>query len=212
MLAGAAGDAVDTRGLTGFPQGYHWQDGGEPPGRLEVPAPGGPMRGSLWSERRDNISLYHCLSGCRRPSRLTDARSRRIGEGQHHGSSSRRTNVSASIRWRGVPVKNLDAIGDLLVGSGVGSQPSHRKHSLHRGRSCSPWHGQRVERLVSTRLGCDPRLMRTLLTNRDKNHRFPAEIISHDIWLYFRFCLSYRDAVQAPACLSSRLGRLVLLG
>jgi hypothetical protein len=29
--------------------------------------------------------------------------------------------------------------------------------------------------------------------NPDKNHRFPAEIISHAVWLYFRFCLSYRD-------------------
>jgi putative transposase len=26
-----------------------------------------------------------------------------------------------------------------------------------------------------------------------KNHRFPAEVISHGVWLYFRFCLSYRD-------------------
>jgi len=26
-----------------------------------------------------------------------------------------------------------------------------------------------------------------------KRHRFPAEIISHGVWLYFRFCLSYRD-------------------
>jgi hypothetical protein len=24
-------------------------------------------------------------------------------------------------------------------------------------------------------------------------HRFPEEIISHGVWLYFRFCLSYRD-------------------
>jgi hypothetical protein len=24
------------------------------------------------------------------------------------------------------------------------------------------------------------------------HHRFPAEIISHGIWLYYRFCLSYR--------------------
>jgi putative transposase len=29
--------------------------------------------------------------------------------------------------------------------------------------------------------------------NPYKNHRFPAEIISHSVWLYFRFCLSYRD-------------------
>src|SRR2546425_4782042 len=24
-------------------------------------------------------------------------------------------------------------------------------------------------------------------------HRFPAEIISHAVWLYHRFCLSFRD-------------------
>jgi putative transposase len=30
-------------------------------------------------------------------------------------------------------------------------------------------------------------------TNLYKRHRFPAEIISHCVWLYFRFCLSYRD-------------------
>jgi putative transposase len=29
--------------------------------------------------------------------------------------------------------------------------------------------------------------------NLYKRHRFPAEIISHGVWLYFRFCLSYRD-------------------
>jgi putative transposase len=28
--------------------------------------------------------------------------------------------------------------------------------------------------------------------NLYKNHRFPAEIISHAVWLYFRFCLSFR--------------------
>jgi hypothetical protein len=28
---------------------------------------------------------------------------------------------------------------------------------------------------------------------RYKHHRFPAEIISHGVWLYYRFCLSYRD-------------------
>jgi putative transposase len=32
--------------------------------------------------------------------------------------------------------------------------------------------------------------------DRYKNHRFPAEIISHAIWLYFRFCLSYRDVEE----------------
>jgi putative transposase len=29
-----------------------------------------------------------------------------------------------------------------------------------------------------------------------KNHRFPPEIISHAVWLYFRFCLSYRDVEE----------------
>lgn len=27
-------------------------------------------------------------------------------------------------------------------------------------------------------------------------HRFPAVIISHAVWLYFRFCLSYRDVQE----------------
>ena len=33
-------------------------------------------------------------------------------------------------------------------------------------------------------------------TNRYKNHRFPAEIISHAVWVYFRFCLSFRDVEE----------------
>jgi putative transposase len=32
--------------------------------------------------------------------------------------------------------------------------------------------------------------------NPYKNHRFPVEIISHAVWLYFRFCLSYRDVEE----------------
>ena len=35
-----------------------------------------------------------------------------------------------------------------------------------------------------------------VLTDRYKNHRFPAEIISRAVWLYFRFCLSYRDVEE----------------
>jgi putative transposase len=35
--------------------------------------------------------------------------------------------------------------------------------------------------------------------NRYKRHRFPAEIISHCAWLYFRFCLSYRDVEELMA-------------
>jgi putative transposase len=33
-------------------------------------------------------------------------------------------------------------------------------------------------------------------TNPYKHHRFPAEIISHGVWSYFRFCLSYRDVEE----------------
>jgi putative transposase len=32
--------------------------------------------------------------------------------------------------------------------------------------------------------------------HRYKNHRFPTEIISHAVWLYFRFCLSFRDVEE----------------
>jgi putative transposase len=34
------------------------------------------------------------------------------------------------------------------------------------------------------------------LTHPSKHHRFPAEIISDGVWLYFRFCLSYRDVEE----------------
>ena len=33
-------------------------------------------------------------------------------------------------------------------------------------------------------------------TERYKNHRFPGEIISHGVWLYSRFTLSYRDVAE----------------
>jgi putative transposase len=36
-------------------------------------------------------------------------------------------------------------------------------------------------------------------SNPYKRHRFPAEIISHGGWLYFRFCLSYRDVEELMA-------------
>ncbi len=29
-----------------------------------------------------------------------------------------------------------------------------------------------------------------------RRHRFPSEIISHSVWLYFRFALSYRDVEE----------------
>ena len=33
-------------------------------------------------------------------------------------------------------------------------------------------------------------------TTKYKNPRFPIEIISHAVWLYFRFCLSFRDVEE----------------
>ena len=33
-------------------------------------------------------------------------------------------------------------------------------------------------------------------TERYKNHRFPGEIISHGVWLYYRFTLRYRDVQE----------------
>jgi putative transposase len=32
-----------------------------------------------------------------------------------------------------------------------------------------------------------------------KGHRFPAEIIGHCVWLYFRFALSFRDVEDIMA-------------
>jgi putative transposase len=37
------------------------------------------------------------------------------------------------------------------------------------------------------------------MINPYKRHRFPAEIIGHCVWLYFRFCLSYRDIEEMMA-------------
>ena len=36
-------------------------------------------------------------------------------------------------------------------------------------------------------------------TNSYMRHRFPVEIINHCVWLYFRFCLSYRDVEELMA-------------
>jgi hypothetical protein len=62
----------------------------------------------------------------------------------------------------------------------------------------SPRHGivNLLSDLCSSRSVSDTRLMSTPLTHRDKNHRFPAGIIAHGVWLYFRFCLSYRDVEE----------------
>jgi putative transposase len=50
--------------------------------------------------------------------------------------------------------------------------------------------------LSSSRLVCDIHGISPRSINRYKHHRFPAEIISHGVWLYYRFCLSYRDVEE----------------
>jgi putative transposase len=35
-------------------------------------------------------------------------------------------------------------------------------------------------------------------TNPYKHHRFPAEILRHGVWLYFRFCLNCRGVEDLP--------------
>ena len=37
-----------------------------------------------------------------------------------------------------------------------------------------------------------------------KDYRFPVEIISRAVWLYLRFCLSFRDVEELPGTRSSR--------
>jgi putative transposase len=37
------------------------------------------------------------------------------------------------------------------------------------------------------------------INSRYHRHRFPAEIISHSVWLYFRFALSFRDVEEMLA-------------
>ena len=41
--------------------------------------------------------------------------------------------------------------------------------------------------------------------NTYKRHRFPPDIISYAVWLYYRFNLGHRDGtVLAPTCVLSR--------
>jgi putative transposase len=37
------------------------------------------------------------------------------------------------------------------------------------------------------------------ITASYRGHRFPPEIISHAVWLYHRFCLSFRDVEDLSA-------------
>ncbi len=56
---------------------------------------------------------------------------------------------------------------------------------------------QGIVNLLATRMVWQSCGMSTVTpATRCKNHRFPAEIISHAVWLYFRFCLSFRDVEE----------------
>jgi putative transposase len=39
-------------------------------------------------------------------------------------------------------------------------------------------------------------MKRNTITPNDKGFRFPPEIVSHAVWLYFRFSLSFRDVEE----------------
>lgn len=47
--------------------------------------------------------------------------------------------------------------------------------------------------MLTGKNGGDGTLSMTTSDTLSRRHRFPAEIISHCVWLYFRFSLSYRD-------------------
>jgi transposase-like protein len=61
-----------------------------------------------------------------------------------------------------------------------------------------PLHGlvNLLSGLSRARLVCQTRRMHTSFISRSKHHRFPVEIISHAVWRYCRFCLSYRDVEE----------------
>ncbi len=55
---------------------------------------------------------------------------------------------------------------------------------------------------VTRRKPCDTCRMKTSSSTTTlpyKGHRFPQEIISHAVWLYYRFSLSYRDVEELLA-------------
>jgi putative transposase len=61
-------------------------------------------------------------------------------------------------------------------------------------RSCVP--SGRPCQLIAEPRSVYHTLVMTTSTPTYKNHRFPPDIISHAVWLYFRFCLSYRDVEE----------------
>ena len=51
--------------------------------------------------------------------------------------------------------------------------------------------------MLTTHAVCQSGRMITLsAATNDKHHRFPVESMSHAVWLYFRFCLSFREVEE----------------
>jgi hypothetical protein len=71
----------------------------------------------------------------------------------------------------------------------------------HRGVvSCQAGAAKLTFRLAQRLPRCHTRRTKPSSTSHpSKRHRFPAEIISHGVWLYFRVCLSYREVEQLMA-------------
>ena len=54
-----------------------------------------------------------------------------------------------------------------------------------------------IVNLLGSHTGCQSYGLDTpSIITHYKNHRFPAEIISHAVWRYFRFCLSFREVEE----------------
>jgi putative transposase len=87
----------------------------------------------------------------------------------------------------------------------IASNPWHRSRLEDEYKCGSPWSeavalSNKFDHPSSLCLPWHNRLMNTPSpTNPYKRHRFPAEIISHCVWLYFRFCLSNRDVEELMA-------------
>ena len=52
--------------------------------------------------------------------------------------------------------------------------------------------------IVTLRRRWQGRAMKTEALNYH-DHRFPPAIVSHTVWLFHRFCLSFRDTEDLPA-------------
>jgi hypothetical protein len=78
----------------------------------------------------------------------------------------------------------------------VGEAFLFNRWSYHFKEAKSGGHCQPVDRLVQRLHGVPYSVHEGISPNLYKNHRFPAEIISRAVWLYFRFGFSYRNVVE----------------